>query len=83
MFHKRLRDALDDDAYTARFSDAFRPPQAAATLNAAYWDMLFARRRLLALLRPGANAFLGQRPADEPFCSQELWAVMMRLYLGC
>ena len=82
MFHKRLWDALDEDAYRARFSDVFRPPPTAATLNTADWDMLFARRRLLALLRPGANAFLRQRPADEPFCSQRLWAVMIHLYLG-
>ena len=82
MFHKRLRDALDEDAYRARFSDAFRPPPTAATLNRADWDMLFARRRFLALLRPGANEFLRQRPADEPFFSQQLWAVMMSLYLG-
>lgn len=45
--------------------------------------MQFVRRRFRALLRPGANAFMRERPADEPFCSQQVWAVMMRLYLGC
>lgn len=44
--------------------------------------MVFTRRHLLALLRPGASYFLRGKPADEPFFPQKLWAVMMRLYLG-
>ena len=83
VFHKSLRDALEEDAYRARFVDSPKPPPTDAALNTADWEMLFARRRLLALLRPGANAFLRSRPADEPFCPRELWSVMMRIYLGC
>ena len=83
MFHKRLGEALSEDDYKARFDSGSNNPRADATLCQEDWDMLFSRRRLLALLRPGANAFLRMRPTDEPFCPQQLWAVIMRMYLGC
>ena len=82
VFHKRLREALREDDYREKFVEAPNIPRADAGLNAADRDMLFNRRLLLALLRPGAKNFLRMRPADEPFCPQQLGAAMMSFYLG-
>lgn len=81
LFYKRFRDAPREDDFRARFCEASKPFIMSAVLSQPYWDMLFARRRPLAILRPGSNNFLRDRPADESFCPHELWSVMMRLYL--
>ena len=47
------------------------------------WNVVHTLRRILALRQPGANSFICAKPNDTPFCSRELWSVMMRLYLGC
>lgn len=73
----RLRDALRDYDYRARFCDAEKITPTAAVLCPNDWEMLFTRHRLLALLRPGTTLFIRARPADEPFCPQQLSAVMI------
>ena len=71
VFHKRLRRALQEDDYRAKFVEAPSIPRADPGLRAADWDLLINRRRLLALLRPGASAFLRMTTSDEPFCPQK------------
>lgn len=63
--------------FRARFRDAPNPPSREAPPSVHDLDMLFLRRRLRALLSLGADAFLRARPADELFCPQKVWAVMM------
>ena len=83
VFQKRLREALREDEYGTRFCNPAAPISPSQDLPAEDWDLLFTRRRILALLRPGANSFLSTRPADTPFCSTDMWSIMMRIYLGC
>ena len=83
VFQKRLREALREDEYRTRFGNPAAPVPPSLDLPAEDWDLLFSRRRILALLRPGANSFLSTRPADTPFCSTDMWSMMMRIYLGC
>ena len=83
VFQKRLREALREDEFRLRFCDPLAPVPLNTELPAEDWSMLFTRRRILALLRPGANAFLSTKPDDTPFCSTDMWSMMVRMYLGC
>lgn len=83
VFHRRLREVSKEHAFRARFIDAVRPLSVTDVFCAANWEMLAPRRRIFSILRPKANAFLRARPDEEPFCPQEVWSVMMRLYLNC
>jgi len=83
VFQKRLREALREDEFHRRFSNPRAPVPLSKELPAEDWNLLFTRRRILALLRPGANAFLSTKPDDTPFCSTDMWSMMMRIYLGC
>ena len=80
VFHRRFREASRGDDYKARFDSE---KHTGDPICESDWDILATRRRLLAIRMPGANAFLGARPTDEPFCSKELWSTILRIYQGC
>lgn len=58
VFQKRLRDALREGEFRSRFCDLDAPVALSKELPADILALLFTRRRLLDLLRPGFNAFI-------------------------
>lgn len=83
VYYKRLREAPGEDNYKKRFHNGPNIPLSDAVLFPEDWEIIFARRRLPALIRPSASSFLRMWPAYELFFPQQLWAVMMRIFLGC
>ena len=78
----RWREALREDDFRKRFRNPKAPIPLFTELPVEDWCLLFIRRRIFALLCPGANSFLSTKPDDTPFCSTDMWSMMMRIYLG-
>ena len=83
VFAKRFKEVAREDDFKARFDERDKARNTGAPISETEWEILSSRRRILAIMRPGANTFLGARPMDEPFCTKELWSIIMRMYLGC
>ena len=72
-----LREALREDDFRRRFCDPLAPVPLNTELPAEDWSLLFTRRRILALLLPGANVFLSNKP------DADMRSTMMCIYLEC